>query len=78
MLRMEGSFPGCLPEKQGRRPPCPTSLADGPDVPSAGTQLARHQAQLSAGTGRGFAQIFRWVLRELLQGAELLQGFQVI
>lgn len=56
----------------------PTSLADGPDVPSTGAQLIWHWTQLRAGTGQGFTQVFRWMLRELLQHAELLQGFQVI
>lgn len=78
MLRMEGSFPGCLPEKQGGTPPCPTSLADGPDVPSTGVQPARRRAWLSASTGRGFAQVFGWVLRKILQDADFPQGFQVI
>lgn len=32
----------------------------------------------SLGTGRGFALVFGWVLRKLLQDIEFPQGFQVI
>lgn len=51
--------------------------ADVPDVPRAGSQLAWRWAWLGGGTGKSFAQLFGWVLGDVLQDDELLQVFKV-
>lgn len=57
--------------------PRPSPPADGPDVPRAGSQLAWRWAWLGAGTRKSFAQVFGWVLGDILQDDELLQVFKV-